>query len=313
MNSKSLEYMIALYKTGSMTRAAKELYVSQSNLSQFLKNEEAELGTKLFTREHGKYVPTEAGKIYIEYATQVQEMTTTFRRKIAELSKPLVLQIGTTSSVAIDMLHAILPELHKIYPGVHVSIINCDNLDIAIYSLDHGTLDAVLITAPGENCYREPSFVMYKEEILFTAPSTLSASEALLKKHRKKLPALTPSSLRRLFGTYPFILQYPRSCIRILVDQFFADSDFSPRVAGTASNTQTILGLIYENMGVGFIPKNNIKSMNGILYFSLEPKLERVHMMLIRSELKENPAIVYLSRELKKYYSNYFSDIGSKR
>ena len=82
MNSKSLEYMIALYKTGSMTRAAKELYVSQSNLSQFLKNEEAELGTKLFTREHGKYVPTEAGKIYIEYATQVQEMTTTFRRII---------------------------------------------------------------------------------------------------------------------------------------------------------------------------------------------------------------------------------------
>ena len=53
MNSKSLEYMIALSKTGSMTHAAKELYVSQSNLSQFLKNEEAELGTKLFTREQG--------------------------------------------------------------------------------------------------------------------------------------------------------------------------------------------------------------------------------------------------------------------
>ena len=65
-------------------------------------------------------------------------------------------------------------------------------------------------------------------------------------------------------------------------------------------------------MGVGFIPKNNIKSMNGILYFSLEPKLERVHMMMVRPELKENPVIVYLSKELKKYYNNYFSDTGAR-
>ena len=308
MNYRSLEYILTLYKTGSMTKSAKELYVSQSNLSQFLKSEEAELGTKLFTREHGKYTPTEAGKLYVEYASQVQSLTNNFRKKMAELSTPLFLQIGTTSSVAIEILNAVLPELHKTYPGVHITIINCDNLDIAIYSLEHGSLDAVLITAPGENCYSASAFVMYKEEILFTAPSNLSACEALLKKNRRKLPVLTPSLLRKSFGNYPFILQYPRSCIRILIDQFFSDVDFSPRVAGTASNTQTILGLIYENMGVGFIPKHNIKNMNGILYFSLDPKLERVHMMLVRQELQDNPVITYLSRELKKYYSNYFSD-----
>lgn len=290
-----------------MTKAAEQLYISQSNLSQFLKSEETQLGTKLFVRNHGKYVPTEAGKIYLNYANEVQSLTKNFRSQIAELSKPLYLQIGTTSSVAIDILSAILPELHKTHPGVHISIINCDNLDIAIYSLEHGTLDSILITAPNENCYDAASFIMYKEELLFTAPTNLPASKRILRKSNNNLPKLTPYLLQKLFGTYPFILQYPGSCIRTLIDQFFSNIDFSPRIAGTASNTQAILGLIHENMGVGFIPKHNIKINNGILAFSLEPKMERTHMMLVRTELKGNPTIIYLSRELKKYYNNYFS------
>lgn len=60
MNLRYLEYFIVLAETGNMTRAAQKLYISQSNLSQYLSHEEKRIGKKLFQRVNGRYVPTPA-------------------------------------------------------------------------------------------------------------------------------------------------------------------------------------------------------------------------------------------------------------
>lgn len=47
---KELTYILAIAREGSISRAAEKLYMSQPNLSQFLKNFEASIGTVLFYR-----------------------------------------------------------------------------------------------------------------------------------------------------------------------------------------------------------------------------------------------------------------------
>ena len=50
MDTKQIEYMIAVEEEGSITEAAKRMYVTPSALSQQLKNLEQELDTRLFIR-----------------------------------------------------------------------------------------------------------------------------------------------------------------------------------------------------------------------------------------------------------------------
>ena len=50
MKLEQARYIVAVYRTGSITQAAKDLYLSQPNISNSLKNLEQELGFKILTR-----------------------------------------------------------------------------------------------------------------------------------------------------------------------------------------------------------------------------------------------------------------------
>lgn len=52
MDTRHLKYFITIAQKGNMTKAADELYVSQSSLSQYLAKLEQELGVPLFERTH---------------------------------------------------------------------------------------------------------------------------------------------------------------------------------------------------------------------------------------------------------------------
>lgn len=56
MNLKQAHYIRTIAQEGSITAAAKKLYISQPSLSQMLKQVEAELGVSLFDRRDRKSV-----------------------------------------------------------------------------------------------------------------------------------------------------------------------------------------------------------------------------------------------------------------
>ena len=65
MDTKILEYVIAIAEEKNLSKAAERLYLSQPALSQRLKKLEDELGTPLFLREKNGLSITDAGRIYI--------------------------------------------------------------------------------------------------------------------------------------------------------------------------------------------------------------------------------------------------------
>lgn len=53
MDTKYLKYVLTIARKKNMTKAAEELYVSQSSLSQYLSRLEQEIGVPLFIRAKG--------------------------------------------------------------------------------------------------------------------------------------------------------------------------------------------------------------------------------------------------------------------
>ena len=63
MTIQQLQYVMEISRTGSVSKAAKTLFLSQPNLSNAIKNLENELGVNLFVRTLNGTELTAAGKI----------------------------------------------------------------------------------------------------------------------------------------------------------------------------------------------------------------------------------------------------------
>ena len=67
---QTLKYVYEIYKEGSFSRAAKNLYISQPSLSATIKKLEQDIGITIFDRSTTPVQLTDAGKVYIETGVQ---------------------------------------------------------------------------------------------------------------------------------------------------------------------------------------------------------------------------------------------------
>ncbi len=71
MNLLYLQYAVEIEKTGSINKAAENLYMGQPNLSRAIKELESSLGITIFTRSSKGMVPTPQGEEFLYYAKKV--------------------------------------------------------------------------------------------------------------------------------------------------------------------------------------------------------------------------------------------------
>src|ERR1700722_8879570 len=116
---------LSIAREGSFTKAAAKLGVSQSALSQTVRNLEARLGLRLLTRTTRKVSPTEAGERLIHAVGPRLEEVETELSSISDLrEKPSGTIRITSVDVATDAI--LWPKLEKLlrdYPDIKVEII----------------------------------------------------------------------------------------------------------------------------------------------------------------------------------------------
>ena len=71
MNIKHLQYMSEIERVGSISQAAKNLYVGQPNLSRILREVEESVGFTIFDRTHQGIRPTERGMAFLQHAHNI--------------------------------------------------------------------------------------------------------------------------------------------------------------------------------------------------------------------------------------------------
>nr|WP_068890857.1 LysR substrate-binding domain-containing protein [Pedobacter panaciterrae] len=123
MELRQLNYFVKAAEHLHFTEAAAESFVTQSTLSQQIKQLEEELGMLLFDRV-GKHVQlTEAGSVFLIHAKQILLDVQKSKAAISELNNLAVgdLKIGVTYAFSSMVLPALAPFSSK-YPGIKIFI-----------------------------------------------------------------------------------------------------------------------------------------------------------------------------------------------
>ena len=125
MNTRDLQYLVALADLGHFGKAAEMCFVSQPALSMQIKKLEETLGVKLVERTNKSVVLTDIGIIIAERArnilTQVDEL-----RDIAKAAKDPFsgeIKIGIFPTLAPYLFPHIIPPLSKLFPKLTIYLI----------------------------------------------------------------------------------------------------------------------------------------------------------------------------------------------
>jgi DNA-binding transcriptional LysR family regulator len=129
MRIENLEHLLNVAKTGSISRSAQELFISQQGLSQAIQQMETELGVPLIYRSGNRISFTEAGSTFLKYAfeillsyNQMQRELEQYKRK-TDTDDTERLMIYVTPIVSNTLLSKILFVFHKRFPIVNLNVI----------------------------------------------------------------------------------------------------------------------------------------------------------------------------------------------
>src|SRR6476620_9104699 len=118
LDSRQLRAFHTLARTGSFTRAAKELFLSQSAVSHAMKALEQEVGCRLLDRVGKKVALTQAGEQLLHHAEKILNEMQLARTALEHLGKwgQARLRIGASSTACRYILPPVLSEFKNDYP-----------------------------------------------------------------------------------------------------------------------------------------------------------------------------------------------------
>ena len=126
LNWDDLHYFVVVSRAGNLSRAARILDVNHSTVFRRIAGLESSLGLRLFDRKSEGYELTEAGKIIMEVASQVDAdisaLDLRLKRQDAQLSGTI--RIATSDILIANFLPPHLLSFRQKYPGIEIDLIS---------------------------------------------------------------------------------------------------------------------------------------------------------------------------------------------
>ncbi len=194
MELRVLRYFLAVAREGSVTHAAERLHISQPTLSKQIKELEAELGKKLFTRSSFSVRLTEEGMLLRKRAEEILDMVDKTADEFKALNEITGgdIRIGCAESDGIKHLARRIKVLQESYPRIRVHLYSGDTDDLA-ERLDRGLLDFVVISQEVDlskyNYLKLPAIDTWG--VIMRKDSPLAAKEAVQMEELLNLPIIT--------------------------------------------------------------------------------------------------------------------------
>jgi DNA-binding transcriptional LysR family regulator len=138
LSSDEVELVAAIARLGQLAAAAKELRRDHSTVFRQLKAIENKLGTPLFDRVAGRYIPTAVGNEVTAFAALwVAEIALLTRKIVDADAQGGLLRVTTTEDVAMSLLPNLISKLLTTFPDLRVEC-NADNrlLDLSRLEAD---------------------------------------------------------------------------------------------------------------------------------------------------------------------------------
>lgn len=149
MDIAALKAFVAVAETGSFSRAAESVFLTQPAISKRISTLESELGTPLFDRVGRKVQLTEAGHALLGRAHTILMEVEDARRSITNLTGQVSggLSMAASHHIGLHRLPGALKTFNQRYPQVQLDLKFMDS-EGACSAIEHGDLELGVVTLP---------------------------------------------------------------------------------------------------------------------------------------------------------------------
>jgi DNA-binding transcriptional LysR family regulator len=242
MDFQQLRVFRAAAKCGGFTRAGEQLHLSQSTVSQHIKQLESDLGSKLFARVGRRVVLSKAGELLLQYADRIFQDLKHAEMAVRELSalKHSTVRLGVGASTMAYRLPRILSDYSARFPEIELIVVT-GTTEILLDHIRSERVDLAIVMSP----VPEPGMTV-----------TSAGREELVAVLRRGHPAarkevITPAELARL----RYISYEKGTAMQTLIDQYFESLGIAPRAVMALENIESIKGLVRAGLGFAILPR----------------------------------------------------------
>ena len=241
MYSRNLEIFIKAAEYGSLTKAAKILYISQPAVSNALSKLEEELGVKLFFRDkRNGMILTGAGEKILSLAKQMEDIDNRISQ-VAYKEQHFMggrLRIASLASLTSTIISKTLKQYQTLFPDVLVEIREGTPKDLIRMVEDH-EVDFAVSCAP---FWKFDSFSLVHDHMVALLPDGQTAAEINLNADAGTLIINRPA--------YETILEYlPRR------------NSFRSNKVLLVQNPEAAIHMVHDGIGIGIVSEYTLRSL----------------------------------------------------
>ncbi|MHB8271822.1 LysR family transcriptional regulator [Bradyrhizobium sp.] len=270
-----LRVLTAVADRGSFSAAAEEIGITQSGVSQSIKQLEAVLGARLLVRGRDGVTTTDLGSAALADARAALQAIERLRQRCSA-AKGLQsghLRIGSISSVAARLLPGPLAEFRRLYPGISVELIEGTDGEVGEW-VENKVVDLGLSgeTTPGLH-----ATVIARDDFALV----VGAKHSLAKRRGVRLSEV---------GHQPFLMS--TSGCEPAIRRLFRKARIDPPIAFRVRDPAALANMVGQGLGVTIMPRLAIPAgIRSVVCLPIEPREKRRIVALTQKSRHDMPAI----------------------
>lgn len=245
MDIASLQVFLAVADSGSFSRAAERVFLTQPAVSKRIAALEAKLDTRLFDRIGRGIHLTEAGQALLGRTRAVLRELDDVRRSITNLSGAVAgeLSMATSHHIGLHRLPPALKRFHDTYPGVRLDLHFMDS-ERACGAVAHGEIELAVVTLPPQ------VLPPLRAEKIWDDPLDIVVNP--------QHPLVTHAPTARQLTAYPAILPGPGTYTREIILKALGPLRHRIQVGMTTNYLEVLKMLAAIGLGWSALPRTMI-------------------------------------------------------
>jgi LysR family transcriptional regulator, regulatory protein for tcuABC len=275
---RQLSYFVRVVECGSMGRAARELGVVTSALSQQISRLEGELSARLLQRTKSGVRPTNAGLAFCHQAQLTLRHAEDAVRAAQHGRLAGHVSVGLPPSTSGVLGVPFMKAMHERYPDVYlhvveslsgnlVSMLNARHIDLAVLFGARRASSETVISLLNERLFAISS----------VASGSLAHSQCLSIKELSKMSLILPSQSHGL---------------RLLIDESFAKANCDLNVVAEVDGLAMLMDAVGAGFGVTVQPGAALARLDAMAFVAVpikEPELTRINQLVSLSDDELSP------------------------
>ena len=227
-------------RMGNISAAAQNLFISQSAVSQSIKQLEEQLQVRLFSRSTRGVVLTSEGKLLLDYVSHGLGLIQCGEEKLAQSRQLLTgeLIIGASDTVTKTYLVSRLEAFHQNYPAIQIRILNGTSQMVLDY-LHAGQVDIAFASEPKDKDAYSVRHCFDTHQIFVAAPNYDCDFD-----HVHTMQEI---------AAFPLILLERKASSRVYVEQFFQQHGVSIKPEIELGSHNLLISLARIGLGVACV------------------------------------------------------------